>query len=344
MSATEKDLPVVNFSHGTPYSAHLIEKTRVDGKIYRFGVSYYALEQNGQKTADYGQMPTIISNPAVEKSESGAGDSKDPSVERNNGKVELKEGADYFTINSYEELKQKYAQFYFNEKRSRVASQMADKFFISNSLKSLDTRAYQYRWVSGNHGYYTQIPANSSVNNNPCWSGCNNNAWANIFAWWDGTMAKASLIPTTSTGETTPLYRNTAARQNSSDPVQMYSRAVSNTYCGSGTGWTAWGDSWRGTQYVPTKGYGYTFYYQWNNNPGGNINLANIVTDGIANNYRPVHIGANSHFYVGIGWSQWATNTDWTWAYCYPGWNEDTRDNVWVSWHDMTATVKLFIH
>ena len=216
MSATEQDLPVVNFSHGTPYSASMVDKAGAEGKIYRFGVSYYALEQNDKKIADYGQMPTTIGNPAVTKSGKGGGDSKTLIAGSDGGTAEMKEGVDFFTISNYEELKQKYAQFYFTDKRKRVASEMSNQFFDNNSLKALQTRdAYKYYWVAGTHGYYTQIPPYTGVNNNPCFSGCTNNAWANIFAWWDGTGGKGALIPTTSTGETTPIYRNTWERRNS---------------------------------------------------------------------------------------------------------------------------------
>lgn len=342
LSATDKDYPVVNFSQGTPYSATLVKKAGTMGKIFRFGVSYYALEQDGKKTAEHGQIPSSMMNDASDKSEGGLGNSKDPSVGLDNGKTELKEGVDFFPVHSYDELKQLFPKYYFSEKRQRTALLMADKFFTGNGL---DKRAaYQYRYISGSLPFYTQIPANSGFNPFACWSGCSNNAWTNIYGWWDRNRAKANLIPTTSTGETSPLYRNTAARRGSVDPVQMYCRAVSNTYCGDGTGWTLWSDTWRGYQYAPAKGYGYNYQYQWCNSGGCNVSLANIVTDGIANNYTPVYVGANSHAYVGYGWSQWDTNTDWTWAYCYPGWSETNKDDVWVFWHDWYASVKIFVY
>jgi hypothetical protein len=303
------------------------------------------LEQNGQKTAEFGQMPTAMSNPAaVRKGESGGGDSKDPSVAAKNGKSELIEGVDFFPIHNYHELKELYAKYYFTETRRRVANRMNDKFFSSDLNQSLQMRAYNYRWVPGQLGYFSQIYPYTSINYNPCYSGCNNNAWANLYAWWDGSGGRGNMIPTTSTGETTPILRNTIARQNATDPVQMYSRGASGTYCGGVTGWTYWSTAWKSAAYVGTRGYGYTFYYQWNNVPGENVNLANILTDGIANNYKPVHVGANSHFYVAYGWSQWDTNTDWTWAYCYPGFSESNKDDVWISWHDLLSSVKMFVH
>ena len=345
LSATAQDYPVVNFSQGTPYSLNLLSKASNAGKIYRFGVSYYALEENGRKTAEHGSMPKVINNDASEKSEGGAGDSKDPSIGSKNGTIQLQEGSDFFTIKSYEELTKLFPKYYFSEKRKRTAREMDDKFFADNSLNKISTRAaYQYRYISGDHGYFTQIPAYTGYNPFACWSGCNNNAWANIYAWWDRNMSKGYLIPTTATGETSPIYRNTYYRQVSADPVQMSCRALANTYCGDGTGWTLWSDTWKGALYTGKIGYAYTYYYQWCNSGGCDVNLANIATDGIANNYRPVYIGANSHAYLGYGWAQWDTNTDWTWAYCYPGWAENNSDDVWVFWHDWHASVKLFIH
>jgi hypothetical protein len=345
MSATEKDYPIVNYSHGTPYSANMMDKAGTDDKVFRFGVSYYTLEHNGKKIAEFGQMPAFIANPASKnKGESGGYDSKDPSVSANNGKVQLKEGEDFFTIGSYEQLKELYAKYYYTENRKRVANRMNDKFFSTDLTKSLNTRgAYQYRWVSGQTGNYTQIAPNYFYNYTSCYSGCNNNAWANIYAWWDGTGGKGNLIPTTTTGETTPIFRNSLSRLAASDPVQMYCNRVCGTFCDGLGGGTYWSKAWLGNEYVKNKYY-YTFYYQWCANAGGNVNLANLVTDGVATYGSPVHIGSNSHFYVGIGQSQWDSNTDWTWAYCYPGWSENERDNVWIIWHDWYSSLKMFIH
>lgn len=344
ISATDKDYPIVNYSHGVPYSSRLVDGS--DGKVYRFGVSYYVLEKDGKKVSDYGQAPAYINNSLVDNGETGDADSKDPNSGLNNGKIQPQEGIDFFPVSDYEALKALFAKYYFTDSRKNTAKKMYSTFFSnekgSKGLRTAD--AYQYRWVSGQIGLYTQIPANYRFNTFACWAGCNNNAWASLYSWWDRNLSKVNLIPTTSTGEVSALYRNTTARENVVDPVQMYCRSVSNTYCGSGTGWTKWSDSWRGYQYAPSRGYGWSYSYQWNNSAGANVNLANVVTDGIANNYRPVHIGANSHFYVGYGWAQWDTNTDWTWAYCYPGWSTSTVDDVWVSWHDFNASVRLFIY
>ncbi len=350
ISATDKDYPLVNFSHGIPYSSHMLTTTNQDNKVYRFGVSYFSMEKDGQKIAEYGKMPTFIGNANTHVEGNGVEDSKDPNSARKSN-VEAKEGVDFFPITGYESLKQLYAQNYYSSNRSVSALEMKRRIFpvtghgeAVRSQANKTTAQYNYRWVSGATAYYTQIPAYTSSNNFPCWSGCQNNAWASIYAWWDRNRSKTALIPTTSTGETSPLYRNTAARQNVVDPVQMYIRAVSGTYRGSGTGWTLWSNAYKGYMYASAKGYGYAYKYYWCNSAGCNVDLANIVTEGIANNYTPVHIGANSHFYVGLGWSQWSDNTDWTWAYCYPGWSENDNDNVWIWWHDFNTATRLYVY
>jgi hypothetical protein len=157
-------------------------------------------------------------------------------------------------------------------------------------------------------------------------------------------MSKVNLIPTTSTGEGCPTLRNTTARMNSVDPVQMYIRSLVGTYCSGGSGATPLSNQWLAYKYPSVKGYGWSYWYQWNSSAGGNVNLANIVTDCIANNYKPVHIGSNSHAWVGYGWAQWSDNTDWTWAYCYPGWQENHNDDVWISWHDFNASTEVFVN
>jgi hypothetical protein len=353
ISATDKDYPLVNFSQGIPYSSHLLNKSNQHSKVYRFGVSYYALEENGQKVADYGKMPSFIGNANVELEGSGSEDSNHPSNSLRKNAVEAKAGEAYLVINDYESLKQLYAKNYYSPKRVLGAQEMKRRLFPlkghgealrGNGANLRTTGTYQYRWVAGAKTYYTQIPAYSSSNAFPCWSGCNNNAWAGIYGWWDANKGKANLIPTTSAGETSPLYRNTSARQSVIDPVQMYTRSVSGTYCGSGSGWTYWYNGYKGVFYAPAKGYGYNYRYQWCNVGGCSVEIANVVTEGIANNYSPVHIGANSHFYIGLGWSQWTDNTDWTWAYCYPGWSENDNDNVWIGWRDMNAATRLTIY
>ena len=192
ISATDKDYPLVNFSMGIPYSYHLIyegnkKAALADGsKVYRFGVSYFTLEgKNGNKLDEYGKMPSAI-NTSTEVGEGANADSKNPGSELKSGQVAAREGIDYIIIDSYEALKSQFGKYYYNQKRSSVAQVMQSRVFPLTGHGEAFTAqkaGYSYRWVSGTFCFYTQIPAYSSYNNNPCWSGCTNNAWTNIFGW-----------------------------------------------------------------------------------------------------------------------------------------------------------------
>ena len=355
LSATDMDYALVNFSHdGTPYSQKVMDRAEQAGvrpnhaaRVYRFGVSFFSLEDGkGNFLASFGQLPeTLLKN--TDASGSGNGDSTRGVLSETGADQKLVEGVHFDRVRNYDELRRLFPASYFSEQRKQTA--LKSQGWIAQALQHKSYQPlnqYNYRWIYNdwNQAYYTQIPAYTGWNNTACWSGCSNNAWMNIYGWWDLNMGKAGLVPTTSTGEASPAYRNTVPRQNSVDPNMMWIRNVSFTYCSNGAGATNVSDVYRGFQYASAKGYGYNYWYQWCNSGGCNVNLADIVTDGIANNGTPVHVGAFSHAYVGWGWAQFDTNTDWTWVYGYPGWSENHNDDVWIWWHDFVASTRMFVY
>jgi len=337
LSATDKDYPVVNFSMGIPYSSRVLEGDR-SAKVYRFGVSYFTAEKEGQKIAEHGVMPKFVS---TNTELSGGGEVNTVTgFEQHSQTGEPVEGRDYYAVEDYESLKQVFSNNYYTEERRIAAKDMREML----QEQAFNRSSYVYRWVGGSKAYFTQIPANSSSNNTNCWSGCNNNAWTNVYGWWDRNKGKSRLIPTTSTGETSPLYRNTTARRAVVDPVQMSIHDYCDTFCSSIGGATYFSKMHQGHFYAGSKGYGYNYGYWWCNSKGCNVNLANIATEGIANRYEEVVIGANSHMYVGYGWAQQPTNTNATWAYCYPGWSQNNNDNVWIWWKDFNAVTRISVY
>lgn len=358
LSVTDKDYPLVNFSHeGTPYSQKVLNKAFERGvdikqsdRIYRFGVSYFTLEdKEGKLLADYGNMPTWLPL-KIEISGKGKGDSKTDIFEYEKIKEEPIRDVHFRLIESYEKLKVHFTDSYFTSKRAKLAQEMQKRIFPKighgEVYRKKQNPHYIYWWIEnyGNQCLYTQISSNSSYNWTGCWSGCNNNAWTSLYGWWDKNKGKINLIPTTSTGESCPTYRNTKVRRDVVDPVQMWLRGTCSTYCSGGGGWTKWKNAWKGYKWAKNLGYGYSYWYQWCNLSGCDVKLANILVDCIANNRRPAHVGANSHFWVGTGLTQWSTNTDWTWVYCYPGWKQNHNDDVWIWWHDLNASTKLFVY
>jgi hypothetical protein len=359
LSRTDKDFPLVNFSHeGIPYSKKVTDQAQIQGitidssfKMYRFGVSYFTLENKiGEKIAEFGEMPSFLPKD-IDKSNGGKGDSKTKTYSEKikEDTLKLLEGVHYNSIGNYYDLKKYFPESYFNQRRAKYSKDMLQRIFPKNKhgeaylfLKSADQ--YIYRWVSGTQCLYTQISANTSFNYTGCWSGCNNNAWTSLFGWWDLNQSKKNLIATTSTGEACPTIRNTMERRDVVDPVQMWFRGKCGTYCESGGGWTLWKNAWKGYEWAANEGYGWSYWYQWCNNAGCDVDLADILVDCIGNNLRPAHVGANSHFYVGTGFAQWSSNTDWTWVYCYPGWSENHNDDVWIYWRDLNASTKVFVY
>jgi|GEM_PF-2943246 len=344
VSATEKDLPLLNFSNGIPYSSRLLEEAQEGDKVYRFGVSYFVLERNGNKVSEYGQMPDVYS---VGGTESG-GKSKNGNVayDGDNSGANLREGVDYYEITGYESLKSIFPKVYFTEER--VSDSRSMRMEIRSRRETVANAriadAYSYAWVNGPFCYYTQIPPVSGYNPFSCYSGCNNNAWASLYGWWDLNRGKVNLIPTSFEGEAIPQFMNTIARRYAVEPVIMRIRSLCGTYCKKDVGMTKWSNMHKGYLYVGEKGYGHDAWWRWCDNSGCHSYLADIVTDGIANNGTPVIIGANSHMYVGYGWAQMPNNTNATWAYCYPAWQENHNDDVWIHWRDFNASTRIFVY
>lgn len=359
LSRTDKDYPLVNFSHvGISYSKKVTDQAQKQSvtinssfKTYRFGVSYFTLEdKDGKKIAEFGEMPQFLPKD-IDKSNGGKGDSrtKTRTEKVKEDTLELLEGVHYNSIDNYDDLKKYFSESYFNQRRGKYSKDMLQRIFPQKKhgeaylyLKSADH--YIYRWVSGTQCLYTQIPANMSFNHTGCSSGCNNNAWASLFGWWDLNQGKTNLLATTSTGEGCPTNRSTMQRRDVVDPVQMWFRGKCGTYCKNGGGWTKWKKAWKGYEWADNEGYGRSYWYQWCNSAGCDVDLANILVDCIGNNLRPAHIGANSHFYVGTGLAQWSSNTDWTWVYCYPGWSTNHDADVWIYWRDLNASTKVFVY
>jgi hypothetical protein len=358
LSATDADYPLVNFSHeGTPYSQKVIaranelgEAVLPDDRIFRFGVSYFALETaDGRPVADYGEMPSWLPKDE-DLSGSGELDSDHDSPGSREDRPQGMEGDHTIPIFDYQDLITQFPPFYFTPKRAELAADMRRRIFPDEghgeAYDGGTTAAYIYRYIynSSNQALYTQIPAFYRYNWGGCWSGCTNNAWASIYGWWDKNMGKGNLIATTIYGETCPTYRNTYDRQDVVDPVEMALYGIDGTFCHDGSGATSYWNVHNGVIFAGQRGYGYSFQYQWCTTGGCSTYLANILVDCIGNNARPANVGTSSHSWVGTGLCQWDTNTDWTWVYAYPGWKENHADDIWIWWHDLHNTTSLYVY
>jgi len=309
-------------------------------KVYRFGGAYFTAEDaQGRLVSEYGNRPRLVQSRDL--TGSGTNDRHEPLAEPTPEQTARESRAV-----SYPELRQVFGPQYFTPERARVASEHRARA-ERETASATATDPYNYRWISASWAqtHYQQIPSNTAPNNNACWSGCQNNAWANIYGWWDRHMGKGNLIPTTSAGETTAQDRNTSARAAVVDPIQMWVHARSGTYCNGSDGWTLWRNGWRGADYpYYGVGYGWRYQYRWCDSAGCNAELRTLAQESIGVHAAPAHVGANAHFYVAYGLAEHSTNPDWVWVYGYPGWQTSSADDTWIYWRDLHSTTLLLVY
>ncbi len=345
------ELPIAAFSHtGTPPTKSLKSKAGKNGRVFRFGPGFYSLDdEGGRPVATLGTMPAVL--PSVDETRGGRGDGDEIDA----GPAPVAAGA-ADVVRDYDDLKGRFAARYFNQRRKAQAATQEKSlggggnaggdYGYGGYYSAGAPGAYSYWWAQRywDVPYYTQIPAWENYNQKPCWSGCQNNAWLNVFGWWD-RGGKAGLIPQSLGGEGVPENRwSSWGSLDAVDPAQMMLATLSNTYCNSGGGWTLWSDAWRGTNYPPAKGYGRSYWYRWCNIPGCSNELRDIPFHAIATLGEPLHVGASSHFWVAYGLARVGTDANTTWVYTYPGWNTDDRDNVWLWWGDLTTATQVSVY
>ncbi len=318
LSATDQDLPVVAYSGGIPYSYHLKSTPAPEGsKTYQFGVSYYVLESpDGIKLAEYGSMPASLPDPAsIGTYRSGRLSEKDVKM---------------VAIDNYEKLKQVFPSVYYTPEMMEAAR-----------TTEIAPDGYDYNYITGEVGYFKQIPPYTSVNQKKCYSGCVNNAWLNLYSWWDTNKGIEDLIPTTSTGEKSCRMRNTPERQQATDPVQMELARDGSTYCNGDQGTTFLWNCQNGKAYASRKGY--EIDYNYVSRILSCSSCRDIAYSGIADNKEPALVGTLSHMYVGYGTKRNPAVTNDVWIKCYPGWKENADDDVWLSWSSLHFSMKISI-
>lgn len=350
VAATDLDYPIVNFSpHGTPYSLGVRARATSAGhrlaatdRFFRFGVSYFALESAaGQLIADFGHAPSqlLVANGA----EGGGHGSGGPGLAPTDVTVQRGPAPESIEVTDYASLRRLFPSNYFTAQRAQAAADMRVKLARSGQAAP---NAYIYRYIDYyyNQTMYTQISPFYRYNPFACYSGCVNNAWTNLYGWWDRNMGKDRLIPTTTTGESCPMFRNSTAREDVVDPTQMLVRSLVGTFCSGNAGATSVNAVYLGFVLASLRGYGYYYQYYWCYSGGCNSAIGSILVDSIWNNHKPALVSANAHEYVGTGIAQWDTNWDWTWVYGYPGWDLDHSRDVFIYWRDVVGSTATYVY
>lgn len=155
VSATKKDLPVVEFSETGETNFEYFKKKlgNKNFKMRRFSPNYYSAEDNqGKNLADFGIKPIVI-----------------PSEMK---KIIRKEGGNVRSNREYKEP---------NINKRSLKNNW--RLFLSN----IQISSHNILWADGrnNHAYYNQIPAETPPNDTSHWSGCGATAWMNLYGWHD---------------------------------------------------------------------------------------------------------------------------------------------------------------
>jgi hypothetical protein len=182
VSATEDDLPVVEFSEtgDTHYEKFKKQLAGVTFKMVRFGNTYMTAEDDkGKLLAEIGDRPSVL-RPELQVHIRGEGsDHQPPTRPRIKGRVDVSQIRRTSGKISYKDLKSTI-------KLRKFPNTLLKKHWaVAKSPHSPCT--YNYFWADGynSHPYFTQIPKNTAPNNNDHASGCGPTSWMNIFGWHD---------------------------------------------------------------------------------------------------------------------------------------------------------------
>lgn len=190
LSATENDLPVVEFSHTGPthYERFQAKLPGKKFKIIRFNVGYITAESSRRAIlAEIGERPSLVPAELQVHMRGEGSDHRPPTRKRLTPRVDISRIRRRAELLDYETLKATY-------KRPKLrASDLRYNWKIVKSHHSPCT--YKYYWADG-YGqctHFSQLPPNTPPNTNDHWSGCGPTAWMNLYGWHDRNW-KASLL------------------------------------------------------------------------------------------------------------------------------------------------------
>lgn len=360
ISVTNDDLPFLSFSlNGKPYSQRVLsqleqqeEGVKSGQRIYRYNAGYYSCEDAwGNKLADYGTMPgklPLLSKGVVQfQMEEGMQEDLSGRLrvpERRDLAARPVESLHFRRIDTYDDLKLHSASKSCQtlQRKSRVEGIRQQFSSAEVETKALPAMAgSETRQVTGTKTYHTQIAERTGYNLWPGKSGCNNNAWLNIYCWWEINQGKTNLIPNLGAASC-PTNRDTPAARDIVDPIQIWL----GTRCGTDAGGnTEFWDAWQGIWWAITRGYIPTWQtqYSWPEPGGGNIK--SILYSYLWNNKLPVHVGYGNHFGVGVGIMRLGSGQPiTTWVELYPGWQTNDNDNFWLWYGDINSVTGIQVN
>ncbi len=300
---TDQEVPVSSYSpDGKPHTQDMIQK--IDGhdsyKIVRYSPGYYATEDSqGSLLVEYGTMPRTIPKIGKHIVQFVGGESGEQIVDTGVSSRTPREDIHFTRVTDYTELRKNMPRALAYLQHRSAIKQIRAGFTSTTITKSMTEGLITSTIIDGTRTYHAQIPTNSGWNPRQYGaSGCNNNAWLNIYCWWSLNKGKRDIIPRLCAG-TCPVNRETQRARDIVDPIQIWL----GLRCGTDPwGNTEFWDAYQGMYWIDFRGYTRQDSHDHSWPEPGNGEIHAILEDYLWKEHPlPVHVGYGKHFAVGIG-------------------------------------------
>lgn len=324
ISATEDDLPVVEFSETgkTHFEQFKIICKDKPFRMIRFGISYITAEDNtGKLLAEIGQRPSVLPDEVKVHIRGEGSNDKEITKPAITGKVDISTIRRTGGKLSYTELKHTY------KPRKLPVSLLKKHWDVAKSVNS--PCVYSYFWADGysSHSYFTQISKNTPPNNNDHASGCGPTGWMNTYGWhdlnWCNTILNGS--PTTNDDYIRNLTMQLHDTLGTYEPWWTFD---------SDQGFTWPADMSKGIAFTKSAlHHGCSYWYRhdwWNTDEEW---VFEVARDALRRK-RPVIVGyyEDWHYAIAYGIAE-CTKHGWrdhSWLRIYPAWSQNDNQNKWI--------------
>jgi len=335
ISATENDLPVVEFSdRGQTHYEKLQSKVgNQDFKMVRFGPDFVTAEGPAFRLlATIGRPPSHIPS-ALRKAARAEGNNSRPIPRApvKPPKRAARKGSRLAPFD-YAVFKKAYGETLEHRRMSTDArKQLAQLWAVAKSPHSPDT--FNYSWADGesNHCYFTQISPKTPPNNTDHFSGCGPTAWMNIFGWHDLNWTPSLLAESAkyNTAQTNSLTMDLHDTLGTSDPPGPFN---------DDQGFTWPEDMARGFSFAENRllhDVSYHYRYDWWDTDA--LWVYRVGREAI-DSQRPFIVGYFQDWHYAIGYGLAVCNghkvgpitITHRWIKIFPAWASDDSDDKWI--------------
>ncbi len=350
LSATQKDLPIVEFSHhGLTHHERFAMMLQEPFRMIRYGSGYIVAEdERGHLLGEIGFRPQLIPYELWEQTSH---------IERDEGILRPGDPAEPFkddldvpllTIRrelqdpvSYQEWKERLDPQTFVNPDPEYLRQEWEELLMEFKMHG-DSRSgpeivlasssgcsYDIWWIPAmnNRPYILQLSANTGVNHTNCASGCGPTAWINIYAWH---RLNSFFAPVEYS-----KYNTTWIDEQTME-LRSYLR-TRRLFCNGFTWHYRMG---RGIPFAETA-YNLGAFYHWRWSLFGWVRNSDSawvfqVAREMAKIYEgPFVVGYFSDWHYAVGYAiaecrghGWRRHS---WAYIYPAWSRNDSDNKWIN-------------